>query len=83
MRAVNLETVTDMPSWYRTWPQWIQSFPCKTKTSQETKRSSRKFLEPSEKPTGIARSARGPKLPGLRAEDALAERYLELKILVI
>ena len=25
--------------------QWIQSYPCKTKTSQETQRSSQKFLE--------------------------------------
>ena len=30
--------------------QRIQSYPCKTKTSQETERSLRKFLEPSEKP---------------------------------
>ena len=30
--------------------QWIQSFPRRTKTSQETERSLRKFLEPSEKP---------------------------------
>ena len=30
--------------------QWIQSYPCKTKTSQEREKSSRKFLEPSEKP---------------------------------
>ena len=29
--------------------QWIQYCPCKTKTSQETERSLRKFLEPSEK----------------------------------
>ena len=30
--------------------QWIQSYPCKTKTSQETEKSLRKFLEPSHKP---------------------------------
>ena len=30
--------------------QWIQSNPCKTKTSQETKKSLRMFLEPSHKP---------------------------------
>ena len=30
--------------------QWIQSYPCKTKTFQETERTSRVFLEPSEKP---------------------------------
>ena len=32
--------------------QWIQSYPCKTETSQETEESSRKFLEPSHKPQG-------------------------------
>ena len=30
--------------------QWIQSCPCKTKTSQETQRSLQKFLEPDRKP---------------------------------
>ena len=30
--------------------QWIQSYPCKTKTSQETEKSLRKFREPSQKP---------------------------------
>ena len=30
--------------------QWIQSCSCKTKTSQETEKSLRKFLEPTEKP---------------------------------
>ena len=30
--------------------QWIQSYPCRTKTSQETEKSLRKFLEPSQKP---------------------------------
>ena len=29
--------------------QWIQAFPCKTKTSQETQRSLQKFLEPNRK----------------------------------
>ena len=33
--------------------QWIQSYPCKTTTSQETENSSRKFLEPWEKPEVI------------------------------
>ena len=33
--------------------QWIQSYPCKTKTSQETQRSLQKFLEPKRKPNGI------------------------------
>ena len=30
--------------------QWTPSYPCKTKTSQETERSFRKFLEPSHRP---------------------------------
>ena len=30
--------------------QWIQSYPCKTKTSQETKELAYKFLEPNRKP---------------------------------
>ena len=30
--------------------QWIQSYPCKTKTSQETQKSLQKFLEPERKP---------------------------------
>ena len=29
--------------------QWIQAYPCKTKTSQETQRSLQKFLEPDRK----------------------------------
>ena len=33
--------------------------------------------------TEIARSARGPKSQGLRAEDAMAEPYFVQKILVI
>ena len=32
--------------------------------------------------TEIARSVRGPKLPGPRAENALAQRYLGQKLLV-
>ena len=33
--------------------QWIQAYPCKTKTSQETKRSLQKFLEPERNPKVI------------------------------
>ena len=33
--------------------QWIQSYPCKNKTSQETQRSLQKFLEPDRKPKDI------------------------------
>ena len=37
----------------RSCHQWIQSYPCKTKTSQKTEKSLRKFLEPSHKPKVI------------------------------
>ena len=33
--------------------QWIQSYPCKTKTFQETQKSLQKFLEPDRKPKVI------------------------------
>ena len=33
--------------------QWIQSYPCKNQTSQETQRSLQKFLEPERKPKVI------------------------------
>ena len=33
--------------------QWIQSYPCKTKTSQETQKSPMKSLEPTRKPKVI------------------------------
>ena len=33
--------------------QWIQAYPCRTKTSQETQRSLQKFLEPDRKPNVI------------------------------
>ena len=33
--------------------QWIQAYPCKTKTSQETQRSLQKFLEPDRSPRVI------------------------------
>ena len=33
--------------------QWIQSYPCSTKTSQETQRSLQNFLEPERKPKVI------------------------------
>ena len=52
MTTANLETITtvvvqDLAT------QWIQAYPCKTKTSQETQRSLQKFLEPDRKPPVI------------------------------
>ena len=41
------EVVQDLPT------QWIQAYPCKTKTSQEIQRSLQKFLEPERKPKVI------------------------------
>ena len=41
--------------WQNFATQWIQSYPCKTKTSQETEKSLRRFLEPSQKPKVIWR----------------------------
>ena len=34
-------------------PQWLQSYPCKTKSSQETQKNLMKFLEPTKKPKVI------------------------------
>ena len=54
MTIANLETITGTQSWYRDLAtQWIHSYPCKTKTSQETQRSLQKFLEPERKPKVI------------------------------
>ena len=51
---VNLETIIDMQSFVQDLAtQWIQSYPCKTKTSQEPHRSLQKFLEPNRKPKVI------------------------------
>ena len=50
MRKVNLETVTGTQSWYKISPLNGFNLICaKTKTFQETEKSLRKFLEPSEK----------------------------------
>ena len=44
--------------------QWIQSYLCKTKTSQETLRSLQKFLEPDRKPE-VNRQKLGKISPGI------------------
>ena len=54
MKIVNLETITGMQSWCRTWPpNGSRHIRAKTKTSQETQRSLQKFLEPERKPKVI------------------------------
>ena len=54
VNIVNPETITDMQSWYRTWPlNGSRRIRAKTKTSQETQRSLQKFLEPDKKPKVI------------------------------
>ena len=52
MKKVNLKTITDTQSWYKIWVlnQWFLSYPCKTKSCQETERSLRRLSEPSDKP---------------------------------
>ena len=51
---VNRVTIIDMPWWYKTWAtQWLQSYPCKSKTSQDAQKSLMKFLEPTRKPKVI------------------------------
>ena len=41
--------------------QWIQAYPCKNKTSQETQRSLQKFLEPERKPKSVWREQKAHK----------------------
>ena len=54
MKDVNLETITDAQSWCKNSPLNGYNLICaKPKTFQETERSLRKFLEPSEKPEAI------------------------------
>ena len=54
MKIVNLEAITDMQSWCRTWPlNGSKHIHVKTKTSQETQRSLQKFLEPVRNPKVI------------------------------
>ena len=54
MKVVNLEAIIDMQVVVQDLAtQWIQSYPCKTKTSQETQRTLQKFLEPDRKPKVI------------------------------
>ena len=52
---MNLETITDVQSWCRTWPLNESKCPCKTKTSLETQRNLQKFLEPDKKPWNLAK----------------------------
>ena len=54
VKVVNLETIIDMHIVVQDLAtQWIQSYPCKTKTFEETLRSLQKFLEPNRKPKVI------------------------------
>ena len=55
--------------------QWIQSNPCKTKTSQETQRSLQKFLEPKGKPKVIyTDNSLSGKTPHRSETNGIAER---------
>ena len=59
VKKVSRGTIIDMPWWYKTWStQWTQSYPCKSKSSQETQKNLMKFLDPTRTPkviyTGIS-----------------------------
>ena len=47
--------ITGMLLWLAS--QWLQSYPCRTKSSQETEQSKRKFVEPSARPKVIYRDS--------------------------
>ena len=54
MTIANLETITDVQSWCRTWPpNGSKHIHAKQKTSQETQRSLQKYLELERKPKVI------------------------------
>ena len=54
MKTMNLETITDTQVVVQDLAtQWIHSYPCRTKTSEETHKSQMKFLEPTRKPKVI------------------------------
>ena len=53
VKKVNRATITNTPWWYKRVTQWLQSYPCKTKTSQVTSKKPMKFMEPSRKPKVI------------------------------
>ena len=54
MKDVDLETITDALSWYKFWQlNGFNHIRAKQKTSQETEKSLRKFLEPQHKPTKV------------------------------
>ena len=53
-RNVNQETITGTLSWYKILPlDGINRIRVKFRTSEETEKSQRKFLEPSQKPKVI------------------------------
>ena len=54
--------------------QWIQAYPCKTKTSQETQRSLQKFLEPDRKPKVIYTDNSMEMSPGIIARPHHTDR---------
>ena len=53
MKVVNLETIIDMQSWYRTWPPNGSRCVRAKQKLQETQRSLQKFLESNRKPKVI------------------------------
>ena len=78
------EQVREDPS-HSDRPEWRQEFRENLVGDRvpERRDSPNTVLKITSLKTEIARSARGPKLQGPRAEDVLAESYLVQKILVI
>ena len=63
--------------------QRIQSYPCKTKSSHETEKSLRKFLEPSEKPTVICTHWRLAKLVKIYHGIVGLVHFIDLRRMVL
>ena len=53
VKDVNLDTIIDLPWWYKIWQHSAILPVQKTKTSQETHKNLQKFLEPTRKPKVI------------------------------
>ena len=54
VKKVSRGTIIGMPWWYKTWQHsGYNSYPCKSRYSQETQKNLRKFLEPTRKPKVI------------------------------
>ena len=77
MKKVNRGTIINMPWWYKIFStQGIHSYPCKTKTSQETYKNLQQFLEPTKKPKVIYTD--NEKQPSKKSKKSGGERSVAL-----